>query len=347
MNEKRQPVSIRKLLVGTAAGIVVIMRQYDRPLPKRIMLQTNRVLHLILLFLVATLSGCLAGNSAPEVQPRLNSLVTLSPFVTLTETTTPFPSATPIPSTATPTSSPTLTPTWTPPPTLEPEQAQEILKTWLQGLGGCLAPCFWNITPGQTTLDEAMNNFNHLGVQMELTNERDGKAFYEIIYKFESGLSVSPLFTIQDEIVRNIEVDIHPEKPQGPEVPREWLAYSPETLISQYGLPSQVDFFIGRNRDNDASSSIWYDMVLYFETADLIVLYNGSPMQQPTSLLHICPTGDSFALVRLYLGENPEHPPQEGVALEEAASMTIEEFAALMKGDNENACFDLNQDLFP
>jgi hypothetical protein len=88
-------------------------------------------------------------------------------------------------------------------------------------------------------------------------------------------------------------------------------------------------------------------MVLYFETVDLIVLYNGSPMQPPTSLLHICPLINTFALVRIYLGKNPEYPPSEGIPLNEAASMTIEEFVALITGEPENACFELKGDLFP
>jgi hypothetical protein len=216
---------------------------------------------LLVFIWILTVAGCSILTQPAEIGTPAVAQAETESLLTLNLTDAGTPSATAVPPTATHTSTLTLTPTWTPLPTLKPEQAQEILKTWLQGTETCLAPCFWNITPGQTSLDEAINIFAHLGLQMELTNERDKKAFYEIIYKFESGLSVSPLFTIQDEIVRNIEVGIHPEKSQGPEVPREWLAYSPETLIRQYGLPSQVDFFIGRNRDNDASPSIWYDMV--------------------------------------------------------------------------------------
>ncbi|HNB51374.1 MAG TPA: hypothetical protein PK530_05505 [Anaerolineales bacterium] len=306
----------------------------------------NRLLHLTLLFLVVSLSGCLTGNSTPEVQASLNSTETLSPSVTPTQTTTPRPSATPLPLTDTPTSSPTLTPTWTPLPTLGPEQAQEILNTLLRETDGCLVPCFWGIIPEQTTFTEAKGIFAHLGLRMELINTQDSKEFFEITYDPGSNFSMSLTLTKQKDLVKHIRVYITPELDQA-DVPRGWLAYSPETLIAQYGLPTQIVFFVDRPRDANAEPKAWYHMVMYYENLDFIVMYGRPEIHPPLSLLPICPITDAYNNVQLWLGHEPENPPQFGVSLEEATSMTIEEFAALMTGDPDSACFELKGELFP
>jgi hypothetical protein len=112
---------------------------------------------------------------------------------------------------------------------LEPAQAEEAIGTLLQEPVDCLAPCFWGIVPGQTSLSEARNIFTRLGLPVASTTY-EGKEFHGIRYDFESGLSIIVTLTVQDETVMNLRVDIGLEKSQ-PGVPREWLAYSPETLI--------------------------------------------------------------------------------------------------------------------
>jgi hypothetical protein len=228
---------------------------------------------------------------------------------------------------------------------LKPEQAEETMSTLLQEPVDCPAPCFWGILPGQTTLEEATNIFTHLGLPIHFTNARDNKDFYEVMYDFESGLSISPLLTIQDQIVENLTVHITPEKSQ-PGVPREWLAYSPETLINRYGPPSDVDFWVGRTTGPDA-----YSMVMYFNDVDLIIQYAGSERHTiyvgENLLFRICPLTDEMSSVRVWLGEEPIYPPGRATPLIDAADLTLTEFSNLILGDPDHACIELKDDAFP
>ncbi len=258
---------------------------------------------------------------------------------TITKTRPPSPTVVSV--TSTPSPAPTITATLTPPVALEPEQAKETIRTLLREPVDCTAPCFWGIVPGQTTLGEAKNIFAKLRFSLEYTNTLDGKEFYDSAYDFDNGLSVSPLLAVQNNIVTTLTVYITPETQQE-EVPREWSTYSPETLITRYGTPSRVDFFLGR-----VAPTPDYSIVLYFDTVDLIVEYYGYDYTFDGSFVQTCPLINQWNDVRIWMGKNPQYPPSLGVSLEEATSLTLEEFSILMTGDPQNACLKLKENVFP
>jgi hypothetical protein len=228
----------------------------------------------------------------------------------------------------------------TPPPTLEPEQAKAVLQTLLSETVDCAAPCFWGIMPGQTTLGEAKNIFTRFGLQIKSTTYQ-GKDFYGIDYDFDSGLSIGVTLTVQNEIVENLSVDIIPEM-QHTRIQRAWSAYSPETLIHRYGQPSRVELAL------DWGPRTFFDMVMRFETVELIVEYTGyniigGTIESP----QVCLLTEQLESVRLWMGRDPQYPPPNGVPLEEATSMTLDEFASLMTGNPNMACFNLKKEVFP
>jgi len=291
----------------------------------------------ILLVVAVMIFGCESGHATPGAAPDTQ---TPAVFAAPVETRIPTSSITSVPLTATP----SQTPTPTPPATLKPEQAEEIIRTLMREPVGCLAPCFWDIIPGQTTLDEAINVFAHLGLQVQSTTQ-DNKDFYGIAFEFDNGLRISPILTVQEEIVKNLRIKISPELNQDG-VSREWLAYSPETLISQYGEPSRIEFFVARTRDGNTEQRTWYHLALYFQQVNLIIEYDYGEIH-PEQNFRVCPLTDEFDLVRIWLGDEPEYPPFEGIDLVDAASMTIGEFSELMTNQTENPCFELNIELFP
>ena len=262
---------------------------------------------------------------------------TISPSNTfaLNETGTPLPAPS-----LTPTLSPTRTPTAPPQPTLAPEQARKIIMTVLQEPVDCAAPCFWGIIPGKTELGEANDILTHLGLEIKSTT-LDNKDFYGFKYDFDSGLSVITTLTVTKDIVRNLRVDIGPEK-QVVGVKREWLAYSPETLINRYGRPSSVVFAL------DWGPRSFFDMVMYFDAVDLIVEYSGYDIiHKEKGSPRICPLTAQFEAVNLWMGKDPVYPPGGGVPLEEATGMTMEEFSKVITGDPDKACFELNGEMSP
>jgi hypothetical protein len=262
-----------------------------------------------------------------------------------------FDTPTPVLQTATPLSSATMPPmptatlllaptaTLTPPATLEPEQAKETIQKLLQEPSDCAAPCFWGITLGKTTFGEAKNIFTRFGLQMEHTNTQGTRKFYEIILKLDSDLSVSPLLTIQNDVVTNIDINISPET-QKAEVQREWQAYSPETLIKRYGAPSKVNFWVGRGPKPS------YEMGMYFDTVDLLIIYVSYDLG-PNLDLQACPISRQIDHIRILLGQGPEYRDSEWVPLEEATSLTMEGFSKLMTGDPNKACINFKLEIFP
>jgi hypothetical protein len=138
-----------------------------------------------------------------------------------------------------------------------------------------------------------------------------------------------------------LRVDIGPEK-QVVGVKREWLAYSPETLINRYGRPSRVVFAL------DWGPRSFFDMVMYFRTQDLIVEYAGYdvvPWQQ--GVPWVCPTNLHYDTIRIWMGKNPVYPPSGGSPVDQATYLSIDSFSALMLGDSDKACFPLNLEVFP
>ena len=295
--------------------------------------------HFIFIFLVivVAISGCVTGNSTitPTWTQTKSSLPITIPASTTIPTFTPMPTFTFMPTT-------TLTATQTPLNTLEPEQAQDAIRTLLRAPEKCTAPCFWGITPEQTSLEEAKIIFAHLGLQLKHTRTVDNIEYYSLTYD-DGGLSVIPILAIQNNFVMTIRVNIFPGNDRSG-VPREWLAYSPETLVSQYGTPSQVDFFVGRG-----APDLEYVMGLYFDAVDLIVQYGSYDVGAgATDSFHICPLVDEIDSVFIWLGKNPEYPPLIAVPLTEATELTLDNFAELMMVENPyNACVDLRMEMFP
>jgi hypothetical protein len=274
-------------------------------------------LSLLSLFLtpVFALAGC-----AP-VSP------TLTPVSTDTEPSTPTGMVT------LPTDTPSPTATLTPLNTLEPAQASETIQPLLKQPMNCAVPCFWGIIPGETHLDEARIFFSRLGFI-----SKEGKGFYSAGYRPNSGGGFSVIFYAPGAIIENIVVTPHITGQTKEASPREWIAYSPETLIKRYGSPSRVEFAVG------SGPNISITMIMYFDASDLIVLYSGYNMT-PESF---CPLTAPFDDVRLWMGHNPPDTPSfETIPLEKATSLTMDQFTELMKGDPKKACFTLKGEISP
>jgi hypothetical protein len=163
----------------------------------------------------------------------------------------------------------------------------------------------------------------------------DGKDSSDTRYVFDSGLRIVVILRIKDKIVESIRLNITPEK-QEPGIWREWLAYSPETLIERYGPPA----YVGIAADWGPGTATFFSLKMRYDALDLIVDYYGeSIIPTKRGVSQICPLAVQFDSVRIWLGENPAYPPGPGVPLDEVTSLTVDEFAQLMIGDPDDACF--------
>ena len=195
-------------------------------------------------------------------------------------------------------------------------------------------------------MQEARSFFDHLGfIPFEGTDSQSGKYFSTISYDSSMGRDSSvTLFYTDKGLVENIIV--RPEITKQTEgSPREWIAYSQETLIKKFGKPSDVRFHLywGPNHSTEII------MVMYFNDYDLIIEYLGNNMvpDQPHSPL-LCPLTARFEHVRLWMGPYPPILPSfDAVSLEAVTSLTMDQFTQLMMGDPKQACFTIDGDMFP
>lgn len=235
----------------------------------------------------------------------------------------------------------TQIPPITSPATLEPELAAEEVKAFFQTTNGCVAPCFMDVVPEKTTLDKVKAIFSHLGIEVQHTTSVGSFEFYSFIYRFESGLELSPIFTVQDNIVKNIRIGIVPSF-QEKDLNNEWLTYSPEALVEQYGEPSRVEFVFGWGPRS------FFDMIMYFDSYDLVTEYVGYNIIEGTrEKPNVCVPAVQYDSVRVWLGKNPPNLPSEGVPLSEATQLDMEEFSNLLLGQPENACITFDGKVFP
>lgn len=290
----------------------------------------------LLLFFVFVLAGCAQVN--PTIEPTQK--VQLPSPTKLPETNTVAPTSTQAP-TVTETPSPTTT--QTPRATLGPENVKETMQPLLQDPLNCAIPCFMGITPGKTSLDDAKAFFGPLGlIHREGIDPYSGTEFYSVGYDANIGRTSGVIFTILNNLVNSIEIT--PEIIEQKEgSPREWIAYSPEILIKKFGKPSRVVFWI------DGGPQFTTIMIMYFDESNLIVYYSGVDKFSPGNLFspRLCPLTAPFDYVRLWIGENPPHPPMfDTVPLEKATSLTLEQFTQLMLGTPQNACFTINDNAF-
>lgn len=291
----------------------------------------------IIIFLL-TSCGTLSLTPTP-IQSTTVSYNTPNYRSNVIQTRIPTPSltisATNIKKTNTPESTQSIKPSIS--PTLSKKAELEILD-YLEGPISCNKPCFLGVVPGKTTIEEAKDIFNHLGLLVDCKLFQ-GQEFCWVDYRFIDGLRVSANFLVENQMIKNITEYIIP-KSSNPNTAREWLAFSPQTLINNFGPISSASLILGSGPQS------LFQLIIIFDESDLIVEYDAY------NLIHsktqsICPLTDPYDSVTIWMGEDPTQPPKEGIPIDKATSLTINEFSDLLTGNPDKACFQLNGNLFP
>ncbi len=277
-----------------------------------------------------------ASTQITPVETSFPSPTIISPTFTLT----PLP---------TQTFTPTATFTLTPPVTLEPHQAEATLQQLLLKQEPCQLSCFWGVTPDQTTLGEAQNIFMRLGIPLSHTRQENEKDFFATEFETQSGVDVLIVLRVQNGLVDSANTNIGFTNYKGSPIPRKWLAFSLETILIQYGMPTYVEFEIGiAPCEVSSPCMVSYGMIMYFDKSNLVIEYNGK-LVRDEKIIKVCPLIDSFDSVSVWSGKNSENmPTRQGVPLEKVTTLTLDRFYNLMlQRSPKSACFDLSRDAFP
>jgi len=268
----------------------------------------------------------------------------VKPTTTLTPTNTLIPTAT---------QTPTLAATWTPLPTLSKEDRIDIIRILIETNGWCRFPCWWGITPGETTWQEAkqfLGTFsNKIYEEEEYQQEIQDDAAYTIGY--HSILVQVPnedredwiLFTEIDGVVVGIRVF---------QLYKESEFYPPYRILQEYGKPDEI-FLEAHIASYAGDWSMVLNLVYQEKSFEATYLIIDAVNQD--GIIKGC-LGKDGAGLGLYPPEKTikiedmhNHDPSVTIivlGLEEAIGMDIQSFYETYSNSEDPLCLETLEDLW-
>lgn len=180
---------------------------------------------------------------------------------------------------------PTPTPEWKQPSTLSPTESASNVLALYENNGGCELPCWWGITPSETTMQEALQVLAPLGMT-------SGPGVRNDVLRFEFGFSMpaaindpngvfggkfSPSLYIKDNKVVAINLNTG------------WIKrnfdYSLAGLLQAFGSPDEIWLWTIPNGEPP-----YYTIVLFYKGKGLEFGATGNATVQNNAFT-ICPQG--------------------------------------------------------
>lgn len=244
-----------------------------------------------------------------------------------------------------------ITPTKTTEPTVSPTLAAEEALTFIKQMqrinGECRLPCWWGITPGITTLDEARQVF------APLRHYRTTRGTVGFSYPDYSGIDAS--IETENGIVKEIWVfasTFRIDKGNNIEYlpfDESWYPYSLRGVLEQLGPPSKAQIGFGTVIDAVGNEYFdQYELHVFYNDAGLIVRYTGLPDETETGNVRACFALSQAVDIRVYIREpvissdGLQVPPWDYLtnpkSLEEATHLSLVEFYENFQGDQD--CLD-------
>jgi hypothetical protein len=278
------------------------------------MVKMNRVDHIKKTawgYLVIILLTSCAGSTIKPTQMMASPIRAITPTLAISERVVPLVQ-TKIPSLV-PSNTPRVVKTIA--PTLVPEMTEERFKQLLQHNSKCDLPCWWEIRPGTTTLDEARN----LLYAIEGSNYNDFKAGYKqedgtLQFSGGGGFGInkkSVQTVIYLGVKKDVVVNLHisGESTVNEKVfKRVWDLYSPDQILKVYGVPDQlyVDIDVQGYAGGPKGNLRSYELILDYSSQNIRFLYYGNA-ELVREIINVCPSyspnGDLASEINIYLGE--------------------------------------------
>lgn len=228
----------------------------------------------------------------------------------------------------------------------------------------CKLPCWWGITPGKTTWQEAEGFLLYLGVNILREEKTDAIVHHTQFFKgLLPGLGVSLYEKKSREgIVDTIFADGNTAGTQKQdEFESFWAAYSPKQITRMYGTPSRVLLSAPGQTGIGDTGKNGYTLWIFYDYLGFMIRYDGTVADLP--VYHFCPEvkegADDIGTIRLVL-KYPDHDtPLEETdillnsqiwrvkSIQEATGMSPKEFHQIFSQDEKPACFDTPHDIWP
>ncbi|RPH74362.1 hypothetical protein EHM76_03690 [bacterium] len=265
------------------------------------------------------------GNiSSPSATSQLTA--TFLPTGIPASTVTPLPEIT-----FTPLVTPNkLSTTWTPLPTLSDDEAHALLQELLNDNGGCRLPCWWGITPGQTTWQDAqrfLETFTSIHTIRSSASEQIGSAF--IPFPQEAG-TITHDYIIRNGIVQQIRINNYNYAP----------VYNLDNILIDYGKPDEV--WISAYYE-PRYSTYMVAVAIFYQYDGILIMYYDGDVNIVSDQIHKYPQKARYPFIYLWspqLETNFKETAKEFldlaawpsfIPLEKASGMTVEKFYEAFK----------------
>jgi hypothetical protein len=238
-----------------------------------------------LLFLML-LAGCTfepARTLVPSKSPQFSFIPTadISPSQTLVITETPSKTETPEP---TPSVIPILSPISTP----VGEDAKSKVAYLLKTNGNCSLPCWWGITPGQTTWSDAESYLATFALEITHPSspQPENITFYPSEFP-DPNSNFPDDFLFASFAVNNSGIV---------EIIDSIAKTSLATMLNAIGVPSQIRI----NIVTLGPGPYEYTLILFYDSG-IMVVYQGTTFSGDSTFVYICPGDISKASSQLWV----------------------------------------------
>ena len=305
------------------------------------------------------IGGCINSNTTiptPFEKPSLVHPLTTKVFNTqdLIITTTPM-----LTLLATSTHTPRIIPTIG--PTLTTKERQNYILDILKTNGGCRFPCLWGITPEKSSWDSSRIFLSHFSPL--ISDEKSGDAVTHWIplqISIEKQSTDAEIYFVE----RENQIDLINGEITSDDFDNYVHPYTVKEIITKYGIPSQVEFYLPPGNEKANSNYVGYKFWLFYDQNGMVLEYwNGAQISGAD--YRICPNqfhynilGPSATLSEKYgivwfafqspenkrmlvnLAEIEDQDVSKTLSILEASGMSADEFSNLITQDNKPACFN-------
>lgn len=323
------------------------------------------VTKIVMASLLVIFAGCTISSAAPSPlseEPSGISTIVANHTLSATRTSPPATQAT------SPTLAVTSIPSSTPTPTAQPA-ATELPKAiptppgtslteqvlWLyETNNGCQLPCWWGITPGQTTWNTAEQFFNLfastiLSASTSSPNSRSYSPIIPLPLEVFHENTVSPIYSARNGIVIHIGTDVS----MGNTPPGYLTQYMLSTFLTTYGQPSEVWL----STYSASYSDLPFRVALFYPTQGIVALYSDNGIKQG-GLVHGCPQQGPVKFLSLWdpsmeeltfdvLKSRTSAFNVDFISLEEATGMDVITFYETFKNPGNSTCLETPAHLWP
>ena len=163
---------------------------------------------------------------------------------------------------------PSISASLTPQSTLTTEEGKALVLELIASNGGCQLPCWWGITPGETSWDDTRSFLETFTTISNLSTNLYGVTYRNLPENVSDG-AVGATISVNDGLVQTIVTDVY---------------YPLSEVLAIYGQPSEVRIFVDSQSIDTLAPFV---IALYYEQGFLAVFRGKTNKGVPSQ---ICPS---------------------------------------------------------